>query len=108
MILEKAREGKVPLGEGMEALGGLSEGSSLGDLVPSSLPIWGISAQRGAGHSSIQRVTCCMAFAESRGDSAVCVCVCVLEGGHQNSLNRKRQLECWPHSCFCLGVRENA
>ena len=77
LILEKAREGKVPLGEGMEALGGLSEGSSLGDLVPLSLPIWGISAQRGAGHSSIQRVTCCMAFAESRGDSAVCVCVCV-------------------------------
>lgn len=77
LILEKAREGKVPLGEGMEALGGLSEGSSLGDLVPSSLPIWGISAQGGAGHSaSIQRVTCCVAFAESRRDSAARVCVC--------------------------------
>lgn len=75
LILEKAGEGKVPLGEGMEALGGLSEGSSLGDLVPLSLPILGISVQGGAGHSSlIQRVTCCMAFAESRRDSALCVC----------------------------------
>ena len=103
LILEKAGEGKVPLGERMEALGGLSEGSSLGDLVPSSLPILGISVQGGAGHScSIQRVTCCMAFAESRRASALCVCV--LEGGHQNSLNRKRQLEHWPHSGFCLGT----
>ena len=30
LILGKAGEGKVPLGEGMEALGGLSKGSSPG------------------------------------------------------------------------------
>ena len=101
LILEKAREGKVPLGEGMEAWGVWVKAAPRG--------IWSLRPYPSGEYLLKGVLATPPRFREwlaawpllKAGGTLLFVCVC--EGGHQNSLNWKRQLERWPHSCFCLG-----